>query len=287
MMKTAREMRRRPSVGYLAVVLCVAIWPVAALAATVVEYRFDQGADGAPVTTIQDSGPNSLTGAGTGLAYSNATPLGAAFGRSLDASGDFDYGEIADDPALHVQEFTLELFAFPNSPYGSGGGSGNHTLFVKKNGEVGSFVVSYSIVYYSATQSFGGFIGFGGGAGVSLEQSGSVTEGEWHHVALRLDRDISGTTDQLALFVDGALVAEQSGDFAPLLFNSEEAVVGAGNFGSSAGPFRRNFNGLLDEIRLSDEALTPAQFQIPPPILPPGGYGNNSGGHDLIIDFTN
>ncbi|MBW2448631.1 MAG: hypothetical protein JRG83_22320, partial [Deltaproteobacteria bacterium] len=70
------------------------------------------------------------------------------------------------------------------------------------------------------------------------------------------------------------------------LYTAEEAVIGAGNFASSTGIYRRNFNGLIDEIRMSDEPLTPAQFLSPAAAPPPGGYDNSTGGHDVIIDFT-
>ena len=36
--------------------------------------------------------------------------------------------------------------------------------------------------------------------------------------------------------------------------------------GQDAGPFRRNFDGSIDEVRISDVALTPADFVTFPPV---------------------
>lgn len=281
------QARERRWASLLLVGLCLLGSASVARSDTVFHFRFDEGPAVAPAGVPNDTGPNDLDATGFGVSYSAAGETPSGTGLSLDASGDFDYVEVSDDPAFLVQEFTLELFAFPNSPYGSGGGSGSHTLFAKKTAESGLFIISFSIEWDPTGQSFSGFIGFGGGVGASVYQSGSVSPGEWHHVALRLDRDVSGTTDQLALFVNGALVAEETGDFGSVLYTGEEGVIGAANYlNSSTGQFRRNFNGRIDEVRLSDEPLTPSHFLAPPPTPPPGGYGNNTGGHDLIIDFS-
>jgi len=93
-----------------------------------------------------------------------------------------------------------------------------------------------------------------------------VTYGQWHHLALVRDGD------DLTIFVDGVADSTRRG-MAGLDFSSRVPyTIGSGIFGgtpggpalfgtgSAPGPYARTLNGRIDEVRISNEALSPAEF---------------------------
>jgi hypothetical protein len=98
-----------------------------------------------------------------------------------------------------------------------------------------------------------------GGALLSIT-SPDVTLNAWHHVAGTLD----GSTGAMRLYVDGVLMSQTTTamrPFAPL--TGPLPGLGIGNVQS--GNYSEYFPGLIDEVRISDTALTPDQFLIPEP----------------------
>mgnify|MGYP001218872191 CR=1 FL=1 len=223
-----------------------------ALAATVFQYNFEGGPNGANIASLVDSGPNGLNGTTFGLKYSNAVaPGGGSF--AADASGDFNYASVADSVKLHLQNFNLSLLFNPTGS--SFDPSGNHAgnLVTKKWGEVGNYLDSYGLYYNSTTGKVSGDIAFGGGAGLFVVSTDSFAVGSgWHSVQLALTRDFSGTQDKLELFVDGKVQGSSVGNFAPIIYAGSDLVIGASNFGCSTCTYRYNFNGLIDRVSLSN-----------------------------------
>jgi len=109
---------------------------------------------------------------------------------------------------------------------------------------------------------------------------------EWHHLALVRDND------DLTIFVDGVADFTRRG-IAGLDFSSRVPyTIGSGIFGgtpggpavfgtgSAPGPFARTLNGRIDEVRISNEALSPAEFLNAPFVaevtwVPNSGEWNN------------
>jgi hypothetical protein len=240
-------------------------------ATVLVHYRFETGPDGAAVTSILDSGPNSLNGTvGTrspAITYTNAVPTGGG-SFALNASGDGNYGQVANNSILRpTGDFTLELYARPDAPYG-GSNLDLDFIAMMKSAEAGSGIISYGIGYQANTARFQTWIDISSGTGgeVTLTSS-AVTTNAWHHVALVFDEN--GTSDVYSLYVDYLLAATQTGNF-PIFYDTSLVnpfLIGAANFfGDPNSSFRRNFGGDIDEVRLSDQALTPSQFYpVPEP----------------------
>jgi hypothetical protein len=79
-----------------------------------------------------------------------------------------------------------------------------------------------------------------------------------------LTRDFSGSTDKLELFVDGSLQASAQGTWGPIFYAGNDLVIGAANYlNDPGGPFRRNFNGLIDQVTLTDGPVDPVAIPTP------------------------
>ncbi len=95
----------------------------------------------------------------------------------------------------------------------------------------------------------------------ALDTPGLLPTGRYVHVAATLDH----TTDQMKIFLDGVQVATRSaGGMRPNVAPYSTARIsigaldhGAGGSGPSIG---QHFNGDIDEVRLSNVALSPEQF---------------------------
>lgn len=85
--------------------------------------------------------------------------------------------------------------------------------------------------------------------------SAVFNDGNWHHIALSYD----GTTRAVDIYMDYQRVGGGTATF-DLVYETQNLVFGASGGG-------RAFNGLMDEIRLSDSVLTTDQFlrAIPEP----------------------
>jgi len=234
---------------------CAALFSLPLQAATVFDYRFEGGPDGAPVTSLVDSGPNGLHGSTRNLSFTDAVAAGGgAF--ALDARGDLNHAEVPHAAAMAVQSFTFSLLARPDGA--CFGPSDFCFIATKKLGESGFFLSSYGI-YYTREGRFGAEVGYGGDSGRALLSADTYAIGSgWHQVVLTLARDVAGTQDRLSLYVDGVLQASHEGDMPDLRFADVELAIGAANFLNNAdSEYRRNFNGAIDNVRLLDVALPP------------------------------
>jgi len=86
-----------------------------------------------------------------------------------------------------------------------------------------------------------------------------VNDDQWHHVAVVLEDDGSPDITEVRLFVDGVLDADNS-DLADEPINTIEAMdVTIGQNPHNLAT--RSFDGLLDEVRVYDRALTEAEIR--------------------------
>jgi hypothetical protein len=233
----------------------------------VAHYRFENGPDAGAVSAITDSGPFQLHGTSSGeLFYRANTGTPPAMGAfSLDAVDDTDFGQVADNPLLHQQgDWTAELFFKLDDPYNDYGATGAAMILAKQNQTAGSsFQAGFAIEFNPSTGRLSSTCSFTSTTGVGVAGTTdvrSVTPRKWYHVAVVMDRDVSGTTDRLSIYVDGVLEGSVEGEWPDLYYGNQPLYIGAGNFNGSTGSFRRNFDGHIDEVRLSSVALMPAQF---------------------------
>jgi hypothetical protein len=205
-------------------------------AATVGYWRFEEGSG----TTAADSSGNGNNGTLlNGADFSIIAPeiWNLPNNYSLGFDGTDDAMEVPDDPTLDLAgAFTLESFVYPSIlgvPTGAG-------IVLKRNAAGNS--TSYGLLF-GVDERVRVQIHTTGAGTVSPAASAPLSN-RWHHVAGVY------TGSQLRLYVDYQLVS--SVPIAQPLQTS--------NFPLEAGTYAAFFQGLLDEVRLSNVALSPIQF---------------------------
>lgn len=195
----------------------------------VAAYGFEEG-NGA---VTADSSLRGHTGTITGAAWSST----GRFGRALLFDGENDLVTVADAAALDLTDrMTLEAWVRPSTT------GAWHTVLLKE----GPSGLSYGL--YSSDESGrpSAYLRIGGDVGATGPTT--VPVNTWSHLALTYD----GTA--LRLYVNGVLAATRS-------------VTGSAS--TSSNPLRvggnvvwgEYFAGLIDEVRVYDRALTPAEIQ--------------------------
>ncbi len=235
-------------------------WPTGG--ATVGYWRFDEGVANTPATglnTVLDSSGNGLNGTPVfGPVYRTDLPPGAPLSDRLSMEFNGFSAQrvgIADNPLLALtHSLTLEAFikARPLQP-GTGGfgvivmradnrpGLDPYVLGMQGPGNVVSFQIedaNNQAAYLSAT----------------------IPYDQWLHVAGTLD----DATGAMKLYVNGIEVASTTTAIRPL--GSLDPLWSPGlSIGEDyTGQYGECFNGLIDEVRISDVALGPSQF-VPEP----------------------
>ncbi|MBP5545049.1 MAG: laminin G domain-containing protein [Kiritimatiellae bacterium] len=184
------------------------------------------------------SGWSDKSGNGHAL---TATGLSKKNGAAQFASG----ATLATTAALDLsgcRSVTVECFAKANSAaadmalfsFGNGTYAGSFSASIAATGGAASRYVPYADALNSDATALGG------------------TDGDWHHYALVIDADATGA-DQARLYVDGVQAASgalASGASLPAL---------SATFGIGTG-----FTGLIDDVRITADALAPAQFMQAP-----------------------
>jgi len=91
----------------------------------------------------------------------------------------------------------------------------------------------------------------------------NFSDGNWHHVALVYKVNPGSGTNTLSIYGDYALISSVSAAFPAVGWSANYPVnIGAGNYpdNESTSGFRRNMDGQVDEVRISDVALAPGEF---------------------------
>ncbi len=258
------SMKRNVACAALAVAVCGA-----GRADTIGWWRFEDGAAGtsaASLTNRMDASrlPGSAVGiTGSGLpqfadAFADAVLWNPAESRAeandralrfSDGNGNAGRVEIASDAALSPQTFTLEFFfkyegtGLPDWMPLVGRMNGEKTeafyMRLHKTSET-SPQPSISVRFHSAD----------GTSSISSDfAQATLTDGAWHHVALRVC-EVDGTW-QAQCFADYVSVGtcKLTG---PIYYADGYPLLIGGNF-----------PGLIDEVRLSNEILEPSEFLRP------------------------
>jgi glucose/arabinose dehydrogenase/chitodextrinase len=210
--------------------------PVGGLVAA---YAFNEGSG----TTVTDASVSGNTGTITGATW---TPSGR-FGAALSFNGVNNLVQIPGSSSLNVSTaMTLEAWIFPTAAQ-----SGWRTIMQRE-------ATAY---FLNSSNGNGAMLPGGGGTfGVDIGYaSGAVANpvNAWTHVALTYDGAM------LQLYVNGVLASNvvQTGNIQT---NSNPLSIG-GN-----GPFGEFFQGVIDEVRVYNRALSQAEIQadMTTPIIP-------------------
>lgn len=118
-----------------------------------------------------------------------------------------------------------------------------------------------------------GRIAFGvsrGSSGETICSSGSVTDGNWHHIAVTRN----ATNGEMRIYIDGVQQANGFGptgnisyrDLRPTAYPNSDPFLVLGAEKHDAGPAYPSFSGWLDELRISNTIRYTTDFT--PPTLP-------------------
>lgn len=212
--------------------------------------HFD-GADGS--TTFTDVAGRSWTAAGNAQIDTSEFVFGDASLR-LDGTGDSISTADSSDHNFGSGDFTLEgRFRFSSA-------AGEQGLFSKYSTGGGTSIRGYNIRYSAANGGFRTVLGNGTSSGESLNTPWTPAVGQWYHLAFVR----SGST--YFIFVDGTKVEE----YALSLTTIQDAAIGLA-IGVSQTVTNSNFNGWVDEVRITKGAAVYTAGFAPPSSAYPDG----------------
>jgi hypothetical protein len=162
-----------------------------------------------------------------------------SIGSRLQGGANGINGTIASYSALDATSLTAEFWART--------GEGEATLLQRSSGANGVTIANpnaLSITYYVSN-------GAGGGVAVTLN-TGHNMDATWRHYAFTYDQ----ATGVGAFWVDGVVVSTNNGVDGRALYWGTASTLRVGQLMDYAAAF----NGTMDEVRLSNVALTSTQF---------------------------
>ena len=226
-------------------------------ASTVAHYHLDND--------YLDSGGNDLHGTGTSnLSFTTANAPSADAGtHALNARNDYDFASVAHDALFTPNTFTLEAMVRVPVNYTNQsptiGFTSQYVAHKQRSTGSGNGLSSYGL---SIDQQSGVVHGVGsfttGNAGIS--STTTINDNEWHHIALTFNGS------SLILYVDHVAANQIDNISGTVRHGVAPFLIGAGNFNTptGSGSFRRNFQGDIDEVRVSDVALNSSDFLTVP-----------------------
>ena len=168
--------------------------------------------------------------------YGNdGTLSGGKFGNALDFDGDDDYVLVPDDPTLRVSTFTLEAWIYPRTIPDTW-----PRILHKGNYEFDLYITDTNLATNIDGTAF-------------YSETGIITLHEWQHVAVTCDGE------KVAFYRNNVKVGEHtttktaSPDF-------ENLYIG------NRGDLERDFDGVIDEVRISNIARTSFDLILPPSV---------------------
>ncbi|MBQ4820608.1 LamG domain-containing protein [Aquimarina sp. MMG016] len=160
---------------------------------------------------------------------------------------EYDYLSVPDDNSLDfTNHFTYEAWVNFDQLNVLNAGFGWRALFAKSR-----YTDSYGLMVYAGNKTMR-FYHPGFGAGFTDYIWSSLTSGNWHHVAVKLD----GTNDKASILIDGVEVAFSTGVGA-LSANTEPLLIGASR-NANSDPYP--FDGAMDDVRFWNVARTDAEI---------------------------
>ncbi|NQT88432.1 tandem-95 repeat protein, partial [bacterium] len=203
-------------------------------------------------------------------------------GGALDFDGQNDYVDCGSSPSLNSMTTRMTVSAFIRT---TGGGA----VLGKRNDydTADDFVCDIEGTFDKVRFSAGEGATFGR---AETTQFPDVNDGEWRHVVWLLDTTQTDGSDRIRLYVDGvrATILPVYGapalDAAMSLSSAIHVAIGARRINVGGEYF---FDGLIDDVRIYDRALSLAEIRDMLPPLPPVAVDDNyrtTLGSALVVD---
>ena len=229
------------------VVWILSIIGLSAQAGVIAHWRFEEGSAGdvaSGTNSLLDSSPNALnmTPFG-GPVYQNVPNPGSILG--LDFDGANDIAHRPDSNLFKLKSLTVEAFVRFD------GGTSLQQIFFRGDSRSGK-----DLFYFAVLDGKLRFLIDDLNAAVAIHSPDLLPTGKFLHLAATLN----DSTDMMKIFIDGVEVA--SGSAAGIrpnvdLYSSARVSIGGLADGWNIDQY---FNGVLDEVRISDTALSPSNF---------------------------
>ncbi|MCH8330897.1 MAG: hypothetical protein IH946_05885, partial [Bacteroidetes bacterium] len=185
---------------------------------------------------------------GPSLAYDRHDNSGNAY----DFDGINDYVEVSNNNGdfILTESWTLQAWVYPHS-------SSGHNPIICKQGVYGSALHNFYLNYGHVDQNGQFELGFDRASdGLNFKvNSGFFTSNNWYHVVGAYDGS------NLLLYINGSLVASNFvGAILPQASTTTPLRIGNGS--NPGHPNHGVFDGVIDEVRIYDRALSEAEIQI-------------------------
>lgn len=189
---------------------------------------------------------NIIPGAPNGGHIGGPAPLlGQYVLNSLRFDGINDFVRVPNYAAimLNASDFSIDAWVRRDPPAQQG-----RAVIVSKLGQIPGAIGVRGYEYYLNNGVMNLFLG---GVVAQNFNSGVIVppDGNWHHVAVTVQRPSGGT---VRFYIDGAVVNAQPGPITAPLSNQSSLFVGAGTLPGPNGFFR----GAIDEVEIFRRALT-------------------------------
>jgi hypothetical protein len=221
--------------------------------------------------SVADSSGNSNTGTATGTTITTGK-----FSNARSFNGSSDYLSIPHSAILAPSELTVEAWIKPSVTLTSG----SYFPIVRKDAnDINSTGYGYNLIYYNG--SLYAFTNVDADVSWDCKPAYTVNlyAGEYYHIAF------TKGSGGVFLYINGQIVADAttSGCYAGLNYNSttNDTYIGY-TYGSTIGD--QYANGLIDEVRISNIALTAEEVKADAQKRPYGTYTSDT--LDLTEDVT-
>lgn len=187
---------------------------------------------------LDHSGWNHPTRANAGATLSTDAPVGS---HALALNGDDEHLVISDTPALRITgDMTLGAYIKTTT-------SGQSQNIIAK-----SFNDGYRLRLSSANQPQ---VILGAGASViGISSDATIPIGEWSHIAVTIT--FEGTTGTARFYIDGQLSDTETFSASGIEAGNGPLVIGAASSTNT-----ESFEGLIDQVRIENCALSAAEIE--------------------------
>jgi hypothetical protein len=207
-------------------------------------------------TVITDSSANPRNGAiananGTGAAPTRV--VAGKIGRAMrfDGGDNISVADVLNSKLDLTNGMTLEAWVNPSTM------NGWESVIYKERGGAGTGLLSYALYAHDggANTPPAGYVRTSvGGPDRGISAASRLPLNQWSHIAVTYTTAVGGST--LGIYVNGALVTTVTGPNQNLLAGNQPLRIGNSNAQISEG-----FNGLIDEVRVYNRALSAAEIQ--------------------------
>jgi hypothetical protein len=201
---------------------------------------------------VTDSSAAPMNGTLGSGATAPTRVAGGKIGRALSFDGGDALGiaDVAGSKLDLTSGMTLEAWVRPASM------NGWESVIYKERGGVGTGLLSYALYAHdggSSTPPAGYVRTSSGGPDRGIQGPPRLPLNTWSHIAVTYTTAAGGST--LRYYVNGALVTTLSGPNQNILAGNQPLRIGGSNAQISEG-----FNGLIDEVRVYNRALSAGEI---------------------------